>query len=171
MHNKSLQLCSTLCDLMNYSLPGPTVHGDYAGKNTGVGWHFLLQGEIYMCIWCKDTICGLPMELVGMCVCVKKVVISEETKIQKKNLRMEFLFHKERKSQVNLLYGQARVKMHLFWTRCFCTYGYLWVQQRRACAWWRKNIPKEECKGSRKLQILTLGIRTLHTIHSNQHKR
>ena len=54
------------------------------------------------------------MELVGMCVCVKKVVISEETKLQKKNLRMEFLFHKERKSQVNLLSGQARVKIHLF---------------------------------------------------------
>ena len=42
MHNKSLQLCSTLCDLMNYSLPGPTVHGDYAGKNTEVGCYALL---------------------------------------------------------------------------------------------------------------------------------
>ena len=38
------QLCLTLCNLMDYSPPGSTVHGDSPGKNTGVGCHALLQG-------------------------------------------------------------------------------------------------------------------------------
>ena len=29
---------------MDYSLPGSSVHGDSPGKNTGVGYHALLQG-------------------------------------------------------------------------------------------------------------------------------
>ena len=36
------QLCSTLCDPMDFSPPGSSVHGDSPGKNTGVGWHSLL---------------------------------------------------------------------------------------------------------------------------------
>ena len=40
---KSLQLCSTLCDPMDYSLPGSSVHGDSLGKNPEVGCHALLQ--------------------------------------------------------------------------------------------------------------------------------
>ena len=38
------QLCLTLCDPMNCSPPGSSVHGDSPGKNTGVGCHALLQG-------------------------------------------------------------------------------------------------------------------------------
>ena len=34
-----------LCDLMDCSPPGSSVHGDSPGKNTGVGCHALLQGE------------------------------------------------------------------------------------------------------------------------------
>ena len=30
------QLCLTLCDLMDCSFPGSSVHGDSPGKNTGV---------------------------------------------------------------------------------------------------------------------------------------
>ena len=37
------QSCPTLCDLMDYSPPGTSVHGDSPGKNTGVGCHSLLQ--------------------------------------------------------------------------------------------------------------------------------
>ena len=37
VHAKSLQLCPTLCNPMDCSLPGPSVHGDSPGKNTGVG--------------------------------------------------------------------------------------------------------------------------------------
>ena len=38
------QSCPTLCDLMECSLPGSSVHGDSPSKNTGMGCHFLLQG-------------------------------------------------------------------------------------------------------------------------------
>jgi len=38
------QLCLTLSDPVDYSLPGFSVHGDSPGKNTGVGCHALLQG-------------------------------------------------------------------------------------------------------------------------------
>ena len=58
MHPKSLQLCLTICDPMDCSPPGSSVHGilqarilewvlcpwDSPGKNTGVGCRFLLQG-------------------------------------------------------------------------------------------------------------------------------
>ena len=33
----------TLCDPMDYSLPGSSVHGHSPGKNTGVGCHALLH--------------------------------------------------------------------------------------------------------------------------------
>jgi len=38
------QLFPTLCDPMDCSPPGFSVHGDSPGKNTGVGCHNLLQG-------------------------------------------------------------------------------------------------------------------------------
>ena len=37
-------MCPTLCDPMDGSPPGSSVHGDSPGKNTGVGCHALLQG-------------------------------------------------------------------------------------------------------------------------------
>ena len=40
------QSCLTLCEPLDYSLPGSTLHGDSPGKNTGVGCHDLLQ-EIF----------------------------------------------------------------------------------------------------------------------------
>ena len=36
--------CPTLLDSMDYSPTGSSVHGDFWGKNTGVGCHALLQG-------------------------------------------------------------------------------------------------------------------------------
>ena len=42
----SAQLCPTLCNPMDCSLPGSSVHGDSPGKHTGVGCHILLQ-EIF----------------------------------------------------------------------------------------------------------------------------
>ena len=38
------QLCRTLPDPMDFSLPGSSVHGDAPGKNTGLGCHALCQG-------------------------------------------------------------------------------------------------------------------------------
>ena len=43
-HAKSLQSCLTLCNTADCSLPGPSVRVDSTGKNTGVGYHALLQG-------------------------------------------------------------------------------------------------------------------------------
>ena len=43
VHDKSLQLCPTLCDPMNSSLP-VLCPRDSPGKNFGVGCHSLLQG-------------------------------------------------------------------------------------------------------------------------------
>ena len=40
------QSCPTLCDPLDYSLPGSSVHGIFSGKNTGVGCHFLLGGIV-----------------------------------------------------------------------------------------------------------------------------
>ena len=39
-----IQLCLTLCDPMDCSLPSSSVNGIFPGKNTGVGCYFLLQG-------------------------------------------------------------------------------------------------------------------------------
>ena len=39
----SQTVCPTLCDPMDCSLPGSSVHGDYPGKNIGIGCHALLQ--------------------------------------------------------------------------------------------------------------------------------
>ena len=36
--------CPTLCDLMDCSPPGYSLHGDSPDKNTAVGCHALLQG-------------------------------------------------------------------------------------------------------------------------------
>ena len=43
VHAKSLQSCPILCDPMDSSPPGSSVHGDSPGKNTGVGCCALLQ--------------------------------------------------------------------------------------------------------------------------------
>ena len=40
------QSCPTLCDPMDFSLRGSSVHGDSPGKNTGVGCYALLQGIV-----------------------------------------------------------------------------------------------------------------------------
>ena len=44
MHAKSLQLCLTLCDPIDHTLPGSSCPWDSPGKNTGVCCHALLQG-------------------------------------------------------------------------------------------------------------------------------
>ena len=40
------QLCPTLCNPMDCSPPGSSVHGDSPGKNTGVDCHALFQGNL-----------------------------------------------------------------------------------------------------------------------------
>ena len=44
VHAKSLQMRLTLCNPVGSSPPSSSVHGDSPDKNTGVGYHALLQG-------------------------------------------------------------------------------------------------------------------------------
>ena len=44
MDVKVAQSCPTLCDPIDCSLPGSSVHEDSPGKNISVGCHALLQG-------------------------------------------------------------------------------------------------------------------------------
>ena len=39
------QSCPTLCDLMDCSLPGSSVHGDSPGKNTGMRCYAFSRGS------------------------------------------------------------------------------------------------------------------------------
>ena len=41
------QSCPILCELMDCSLPGSSIHGILQARNTGVGCHFLLQNSLY----------------------------------------------------------------------------------------------------------------------------
>ena len=59
MYPESLQSSQTLCDSMDCSPPGSSVHGDSPGKNTGVGCHALLQGIF-------------PTQGLNLCVCIDK---------------------------------------------------------------------------------------------------
>ena len=43
------QSCPILCDPMDCSLPGSSIHGNFPGKSTGVVCHFLLQGSLHLC--------------------------------------------------------------------------------------------------------------------------
>ena len=45
VHAQLLPLRPILCDPMDCSPPGSSVHGDSAGKNPGGGCHALLQGS------------------------------------------------------------------------------------------------------------------------------
>ena len=48
---------------MDYSPPGSSVHGDSAGKNTGVDYHTLLQGIFPAQDW--NHISGVSPALAG----------------------------------------------------------------------------------------------------------
>ena len=71
MHTKSLQLCPTLCDPMDHSIPGSSVHEDSLGKNTGVGCHTLFQeilpdqGTELRSLTSASQAGSLPSELPG----------------------------------------------------------------------------------------------------------
>ena len=45
VHAQSLQLCLTLCDPMDCSVPGSSFYGIFQDENTGVGCQALLQGN------------------------------------------------------------------------------------------------------------------------------
>ena len=49
------QLCLTVCDPMDCSLPGSSVHGDSPGKNTGVGCHSLSHSLLRAIFFIQST--------------------------------------------------------------------------------------------------------------------
>ena len=85
------QLCPTLCDPMNYSPPGSSVHGDSPGKKIGVGCCFLLQeifptqgSNPYVCLMSPALQAGsLPLAPPG-----KSLVKDSILKEQKENISM-----------------------------------------------------------------------------------
>ena len=70
------QSCLTLCNPMDCSLLGSSVHGDSLGKNTGVGCHVFLQGSFPSQGSNPGVPHSLPSEPPGkpmylyVCVCV-----------------------------------------------------------------------------------------------------
>ena len=71
MHTQSLQLCRTLCDPGDYSLPGYS-SWDSPDKNTGVDCHALLQGifptqgwNLYLFCFLHQQAGSLPLALPG----------------------------------------------------------------------------------------------------------
>ena len=59
------QSCLTLCDPMDYSLSGSSVHGDSPGKNTGLfEGIFPTQGSnpclLYLLHWQVDSLSTMP---------------------------------------------------------------------------------------------------------------
>ena len=69
---KSLQLCLILCDPMACRPPVSSVHGDFPGKNAGVGCHALLQGilltqgsKMHLLFLLHWQACSLPLAPPG----------------------------------------------------------------------------------------------------------
>ena len=72
------QSCLTLCDPMDCSPPGSSIHGIFQAKNTGVGCHLLLQGILptqelnsylsHLLHWQADS---LPVLHLGSPICRK----------------------------------------------------------------------------------------------------
>ena len=55
------QLCLTLCDPMDCSPPGSTVHGILQCKTTGLGHHFPTQGLKLGLLYCRQILYHLSL--------------------------------------------------------------------------------------------------------------
>ena len=69
------QLCPTLCDSLGCTPPGSSVQGDFSGKNTRVGCHFLLHGTFPdQCLlhWQADS---LPLSHQGKLLIIREMQI------------------------------------------------------------------------------------------------
>ena len=70
------QSSPTLCDPIDCSLPGSSLHRDSPGRNTGVGCHALLQGisptqGSNPGLWhCRRSLYHLSHQEARICVCV-----------------------------------------------------------------------------------------------------
>ena len=57
------QSCPTLCNSVDCSPQGSSVHGNFPGKNTGVGCHFLLHGIFLTEGTNLSVLCLLPWQV------------------------------------------------------------------------------------------------------------
>ena len=62
IYGKMQESCLTLCDPMDCSPPGSSVHGDSPGKDTGVGCHALLQGSNLGLLHCRRSLYRLSYQ-------------------------------------------------------------------------------------------------------------
>ena len=82
------QSCPNLCNPMDYSPPGPSVHGDSQGKKTGVGCHALLKGKFSTqgsnlgrqhckrILYCLNHFGSKKLEQMGRLNCPKNIISS-----------------------------------------------------------------------------------------------
>ena len=114
--NLVVQSCPTFCNLMDYSLPGSSIHGDSPGKNTGVGCHALLQGifptqgsnpGLPHCRWilCHPNHQGSPVSLDKL----QEIVKDREA--------WHAVVHGVTKSQTRLSSWTSTAKQRLFYLR------------------------------------------------------
>ena len=84
------QLCLSLLDPMDCRPPASSVHGDSPGKNTGVGFHSLLQGIFLthrsnLGLWhCRQIIYHLSHQ--GKWLYFNTLILHEEIEARKCNL-------------------------------------------------------------------------------------
>ena len=126
------QWCLILCDPMDRSPPGSSVHGNSAGKNTGVGCHALLQGIFptqglnpgpLHCRWILYHLSHQGSPKVLLCNTNCKLIIS----------KVSFSWNLKRKK---------KVCVYFFWRIGFCACEGWQVQNLQgSSAAWR---PREE---------------------------
>ena len=117
------QLCPTLCDPMDCSLPGSSVHGILPGKDIGVDCYFHLQG-IFLTqgsnpglLHCRQTLYLAPTKhrylCVCMCVCVCVCVYNLPQSLVYNLILICFCFYLE-ESHFGLKLSVKRIFPHLF---------------------------------------------------------
>ena len=80
-HTKSLQLCPTLCDTMDYNLPGSSVHRIFQARIlAGVGCHSLLQGISTTQGLNPYLLCLLHWQVASLPLApIEKIIIQKDT--------------------------------------------------------------------------------------------
>ena len=114
--------CLTLCDPMDCSPPGSSVHGDSPSKNTGMSCHALLQGifptqgsnpRFPQCRW--------------ILYCLRHKGSSWRSRIQKKRVSMNLLITFPCSGHINL-------SICLYWCCCSVAQSHLTLCDPMACS-------------------------------------
>ena len=124
--------CPTLCNPMDYSPPGSSVHGDFPGKIIGVDCHFLLQEmflthRLNLCLlhllpWQADSLPQSHLEAQN-CMGVTnngtgiRLIIFETQPCPQGSLGLSFLIYKMgiREVYIRHLQDYRRLSMNCTW--------------------------------------------------------